>query len=80
MHGGCDSGNVLGMQISVFGHVAVALAGCEMLENGHNVTRDVSGFLLVKDDGHWRIAPQGWDMEREGLPLPAALAGTRTAR
>lgn len=65
--------HMLGLEIRVFGHVAVALAGCEMHENERTVTRDVSAFLLLKDGGHWRIAAQGWDRERADLPLPPAL-------
>lgn len=65
---------MLGIDVQIFGHVAVALVGCEMVENGDTVTRDVSGFLLLKDDGEWRIAAQGWDFERDGLALPETLA------
>lgn len=53
----------LGCVVNVFGSVAVVMTGCEMLENGKTVTRDVSGFLLVRDGGNWRIAAQAWDME-----------------
>lgn len=63
----------LGSEILVFGNVAVALGACEMLENGTEVTRDVSGFLLIKDQGEWRIAAQAWDLETESNPIPANL-------
>ena len=46
----------------VIGQIAVAIAGCEMIENQQTVTRDISVFLLVKDQGTWRIAAQGWDL------------------
>jgi ketosteroid isomerase-like protein len=65
---------VLGTQIHVFGNIAVALAGCEITENGEKVTRGVEALLLVKDDGAWRIVAQNWDVEREGVSLPRALA------
>ncbi len=61
----------LGCVVSVFGNVAVAMAGCEMLENGKTVTRDVSGFLLVRDGGCWRIAAQAWDMESTSQKIPS---------
>ena len=43
------------------GNIALALAGCIMLENGKKLTEDVSGFLLIKDHEGWRIAAQAWD-------------------
>jgi hypothetical protein len=67
---------MLGAKILVFGNVAVALGACEMVENGSEVTRDVSGFLFIKDDGDWRIAAQAWDVEREGNALPEELGGS----
>ena len=51
-----------GIFLKRVGSVAVALAGCEMHENKTTVTRDVSAFLLVKDDRGWRIAAQAWDV------------------
>lgn len=69
---------VLGVRISVFGNLAIALAGCEMTENGNLTTRDVSGFLCLKDAGEWRIAAQAWDLERDGLSLSAALTSPST--
>jgi hypothetical protein len=66
----------LGMQILVFGNVAVVLAASEMLENGAEINRDVSGYLLVKDEGKWRIAAHAWDHASEENPLPAHLLRT----
>ena len=63
----------LGMQILVFGNVAVILSASEMVENGTEVNHDVSGFLLVKDEGKWRIAAQAWDHANEEMPLPEHL-------
>lgn len=69
---------MLGRNVHVFGNVAVAMAGCEMLENRSDVTRDVSCFLLVKDNGVWRIAAQAWDVETESQKIPADLAARET--
>ena len=63
----------LGMQILVFGNVAVVLSASELLENGTEVNHDVSGFLLVKDEGKWRIAAHAWDHASEEMPLPEHL-------
>ena len=63
----------LGMEIRVFGTVAVVLGASELLENGTEVNRDVSGFLLVKDDGKWSIAAHAWDHETEAMPVPEHL-------
>jgi hypothetical protein len=63
----------LGMQILVFGNVAVVLAASEMVENGTEVNHDVSGYLLVKDEGNWRIAAHGWDHASEQAPVPEHL-------
>lgn len=63
----------LGMQILVFGNVAVVLAASEMLENGAEINRDVSGYLLVKDEGKWRIAAHAWDHASEENPIPEHL-------
>lgn len=63
-----------GCHVWVVGNVAIALAGCEMVENGSKITRDVSGFLLVKDGGEWRIAAQAWDYV-DDIPAAFAAAG-----
>ena len=63
-----------GCHVWIIGNVAVALAGCEMVENGSTVTRDVSGFLLVKDGEGWRIAAQAWDYV-DDIPAAFAAAG-----
>lgn len=65
---------VLGTDVRVFGNVAVALAGCEITENGTEVNRGVEMLLLIKDEGRWRIVAQGWDMASAGMELPADLA------
>lgn len=69
---------VLGVEVRVFGNVAVALAACEMTENEAHVNRGVEMLLLVKDGGVWRIASQAWDMESEAKPIPAHLTGDRS--
>ncbi len=63
----------LGMQVLVFGNVAVVLAASEMLENGTEVNRDVSGYLLLKDEGRWRIAAHAWDKASDEKPVPEHL-------
>ena len=65
--------HTLGMQILVFGNVAVVLAASEMVENGTEVNHDVSGYLLVKDEREWRIAAHAWDHGSEEMPVPEHL-------
>jgi hypothetical protein len=64
---------VLGVEIRIFGNVAVAVAGCEITENDAGVIRGVEMMLLVKDAGTRRIAAQAWDTEADGKRLPADL-------
>lgn len=66
----------LGMQILPFGNVAVVLSASEMVENGTQVNRDVSGFLLVKDEGKWHIAAHAWDHATQERPVPENLRDT----
>jgi ketosteroid isomerase-like protein len=63
----------LGMQVLVFGDVAVVLAASEMLENGTELNHDVSGYLLLKNEGKWRIAAHAWDHASEQRPVPEHL-------
>ncbi len=63
----------LGMQTLVFGNVAVVLAASEMSENGTEVNHDVSGYLLLKDGGRWRIAAHAWDKAGDQRPVPEHL-------
>lgn len=70
---------MLGADVLVFGNVAVALAASELVENDTEVNRDVTGFLLVKSEGKWRIAAQAWDHESDEMPVPARL-GPRPRR
>jgi hypothetical protein len=62
-----------GMKILHFGNVAVVLAASELLENGADVSHDVSGYLLVKSDGTWRIAAHAWDQAGDDKPAPDDL-------
>lgn len=66
---------VLGTEVRVFGNIAVALAGCETVENETDVSRGVEMLLLVKDAGQWRIASQAWDMESDQVKVPPYLRG-----
>jgi hypothetical protein len=66
---------VLGTEIRVFGNVAVALAACEMTENGADVQRGVEMLLLIRNAGAWQIVAQAWDTERPSQPIPMRLLG-----
>jgi hypothetical protein len=63
----------LGMQVLAFGNVGVVLAASEMLENGTEVNHDISGYLVLKDEGKWRIAAHAWDKATEERPVPEVL-------
>ena len=65
--------HTLGMNIQIFGNIAVVLAASEMLENETETNQDVSGYLLVKDEGTWSIAAHAWDQASEEKPVPKAL-------
>jgi ketosteroid isomerase-like protein len=66
---------VLGAEVHVFGNIAVALAACEMTENGVDANRGVEALLLIKDAGVWRIVAQAWDTASESKPIPLYLVG-----
>lgn len=68
----------VGCHVWVIGNMAVALAGCEMVEGDSTVTRDVSGYLLVKDEEGWRIAAQAWDLV-DDIEAAFAAAGLPSA-
>ena len=67
----------LGIEIRVFGNVAVAVAGCEAVENASETGRNVEMMLLVKDAGAWAIVAQAWDRVTPERPLPEELGGNR---
>ena len=62
--------SVLGVEVRVFGNVAVAFAAGAMTENGAQPNRAVEMLLLVKDNGAWRIVAQAWDGERPAQRIP----------
>ena len=64
----------VGCHVWVVGNMALALAGCEMVEDDSTVTRDISGYLLVKHEDGWRIAAQAWDLV-EDIEAAFAAAG-----
>lgn len=66
---------LLGTDVRVFGNIAVAVAGCEIVENEAEVTRAVEMLLLVKDAGEWKIASQAWNTESTEVKIPHYLAG-----
>jgi hypothetical protein len=69
---------LLGTQVSVFGAIAVALAACDMSENGIDIARNVAAILLIKD-GAWKIARQAWDRASAERPVPVDLGGAGAA-
>ncbi|UDL88709.1 hypothetical protein LGH82_26885 [Mesorhizobium sp. PAMC28654] len=71
---------VLGIDIHVFGNIAIAAAGAEMIENGAGTSRSVEMMLLVKSEGSWKIAAQAWDKASESNPLPDTLVSAATSR
>ena len=62
-----------GMEIMVFGNVAIVLAASEMLENGTETNHDVRDYLLVEDPDGWRIAAHAWDKATDQMPVPENL-------
>lgn len=66
---------LLGTDIQLFGNVAVALAACEIIENGAQVSRGVEALLLIKNEGTWKIVSQTWDMASEAKQIPERLTG-----
>jgi len=64
---------VIGSKVLIFGNVAVAAVTCENTENGGEVNRNVEMMLLVKSEGHWKIAAQAWDKGTNSVPIPAEL-------
>lgn len=64
---------VLGVDVRVFGSVALAAAAGEMIENDATQTRAVEMLLLVKNEGEWKIVAQAWDTEKPNLSLPTKL-------
>lgn len=71
---------VVGVDIHVFGNIAIAAAGAEMTENGAEASRSVEMMLLVKSEGQWKIAAQAWDRATEINPLPDTLVSGVTSR
>jgi hypothetical protein len=67
---------VVASEVTVSGNVAVAMAVCEMVENGAEVNRNVEMLLLVKDEGRWRIAAQAWDRAGVGRELSEELVAS----
>lgn len=63
----------LGSDIQAFGNAAVAFAAIEMVENEEKTVRGIEAFLLIKEDGAWRITSQTWDTEDETKSIPQYL-------
>jgi hypothetical protein len=64
---------IVAANVHVFGGVAVATVACENTENETEVNRNVEMMLLVKENGHWKIAAQAWDRETPSCQIPATL-------
>ncbi|MEZ5924705.1 MAG: nuclear transport factor 2 family protein [Hyphomicrobiaceae bacterium] len=64
---------VLGVEVRVFGSVAVASVACENTENGSEINRNVEMMLLIKDEERWQIVAQAWDKANVDRPVPADL-------
>ena len=71
---------IVGVDIHVFGNIAIAAAGAEMTENGAETSRSVEMLLLVKSEGQWKIAAQAWDKASESNPLPDTLVSGSASR
>jgi len=50
--------SALSSEIHVFGNVAIAFGVCLNLKNRTVVVRGAGAFLLVKEEGAWKIAAQ----------------------
>jgi hypothetical protein len=64
---------IIGVDVQVFGNVAVARAAYATAVNGQADGRGLNVFLLVKDAGAWSIAALAWDNESATTPLPEEL-------
>jgi len=64
---------MLGAKVHVFGDVAIAFRVCRNLENGVKEVRSVEAYLLIKQEGAWRIVSQAWDTESESKTIPQYL-------
>ena len=62
-----------GMKIIRFGNIAVVLAMSELLENGTEISHDISGYLLVKSNDKWSIVAHAWDQASDDNPVPDDL-------
>lgn len=71
---------VLGVELRIFGSIAIAAAGVEMVENGGETSRSVEMLLLVKSGGAWKIAAQAWDKAGDANPLPDVLVSGAASR
>ncbi len=63
----------LGMQVLRYGNIAVVLAASEMLENRKETNHDISGYLLIKDEGRWQILAHAWDKAALPAEVPEEL-------
>ena len=71
---------VLGVDIRVFGNIAIAAVAAEMVENETETNRSMEMLLLVKDGGRWKIVAQAWDKASAANPLPDDLPSGAISR
>ncbi len=71
---------VLGVDIRVFGNIAIAAVAAEMVENETETNRSMEMLLLVKDGGSWKIVAQAWDKASAANPLPDDLPSGAISR
>lgn len=64
---------VTGHHVRVFGNIAIAFSGYTQRINGGDLTRGVNGFVMIRNDGKWKIAAMCWDGEKEGAQVPEDL-------
>ena len=71
---------VLGVEIRVFGNIAIAAVGCQVTENRDTSGQSVEMLLLARSEGVWKIVAQAWDKASDANPLPDALVSGAASR
>ncbi len=66
---------MLGCDVRVFGNIAVATAAFKARINKSGEGQGVNMYLLVKDEGTWKVASVAWDNASDTQPIPADLRG-----
>ena len=71
---------VLGVELRIFGNIALASVAGQVTENDSETSCSVEMLLLVKSEGRWQIAAQAWDKASDANPLPDELVSGATSR